>query len=267
MWGGKQLVSFFGFPHDAAYYLIGLECVFISLYNFSNNKSIRNTIKLYLIVLFIMVMLTNSRVPAFMSIILIVYFYYVISRKKIIFIVSFLYFFIIAILVNILFKFIKISNLPIIDKFIRGYELGDVTSSRDLIWNNIINSFYNGNLKEKVLGNGIGFSFFVNKLNLNLNLWSHNDFFEILLGMGLVGILISIFIYYRLYKATNSLLFTIIYAIVAYWNGSFVYYQTLIFLPAFVIAITSLTIREDDYYKKDCILDTKFINRWSRESS
>ncbi|MBI6066434.1 hypothetical protein [Clostridium perfringens] len=178
-----------------------------------------------------------------------------------------MYFFIIAILVNILFKFIKISNLPIIDKFIRGYELGDVTSSRDLIWNNIINSFYNGNLKEKVLGNGIGFSFFVNKLNLNLNLWSHNDFFEILLGMGLVGILISIFIYYRLYKATNSLLFTIIYAIVAYWNGSFVYYQTLIFLPAFVIAITSLTIREDDYYKKDCILDTKFINRWSRESS
>lgn len=237
VWGKKQFIFTLGFPHDACYFFTGLEAYFIVIYHITTDKVKIKFSKFSIIVLFIFSLLTNARTPFAISMFLTAYFFYKISKNKFRFIAISLWFIVFILLSNILFGFINIEYIPIVNKFVRGFEMQNVTSSRDLIWENLMMHYNKDyNIKDMIIGMGFGISNYFNKISLNLNLWSHNDFIEIIMSVGISGMIMYLYSYHRINKVTQNIMFTSVLILVAYWNGLYVYSTMTLFIPCLILA-------------------------------
>ena len=140
-----------------------------------------------------------------------------------------------SILLNYEYNFIEWSNIPVINKFLASSEKDNLLNSRDLIWQNLMNIFNNSLFFNKIFGYGFGATQQMNYLYLNEALWAHNDFIEVLLSLGVVGITIYGYSLIKLFYSYKSYLLIIFLALLAFFNGLFIYLRIVYSLPLFIL--------------------------------
>ncbi len=219
--------------HDFAYSLCVLYCLYSFLYKQNARK-----IYLFLSVIFaILIILTGVRSATLAMIVLLLYDYKKIRiEKKVILIVTV----IITILVLALTTDVLVNN-PFVQKQKSAMATEDVTNGRTNIWKEDIRYYLeDATVREKVLGIGIGGIREVNFQAFETAIQAHNDFLNILIGYGIVGLAYVIYILGKLMKSI-SLYFIIFVMILALTNG-FVMYSII-----FSIAILCL------FFNKECV--------------
>ncbi|MGU8462525.1 hypothetical protein [Clostridium perfringens] len=247
IWDGKQFQSVYGFPHDACYLFICMQAYCIIAFLYCQKNVYKYLVYLY----FIFSCFTNARTPFFISIFLVLLFAYKTIKNKSIFIFMVLLLLTIFILLNKIYNFIDYSDLPIISKFIRGEETGNMTSSRDDIWNSILTGYYNYNFWGKIFGDGFGMSFKINTMYFGKALWSHNDIYEILVSSGVLGIIIYLYSFLRTIKISENIIFIFVSIIVLFFNGLYTYYMFVLGMPVILLAVNRLS--QVDFNEKEIL--------------
>lgn len=189
-------------------------------------------------------------------IIYIIYYIYYIKRIKIKWIIT-----PVVILIGI-YIFI---NSNIITKFINptGYfknsGIDIFTNGRTVFWLIDINAFFDMGILYKMIGNGFDYPYYINNFYYKLNIWAHNDFIDILLSIGIIGIVVYIAVIVKFSRKLYSclglklaLLPIAYFIIIAFFNGIFPYSHYLfsfIVLSIFLIGNNNhLRINESREY-------------------
>lgn len=144
----------------------------------------------------------GSRTYLALGIIIFLIIYYMIVPSKKIFKLS---------LIPILFiLFIIIINSSIMDKINMTTTLSDTdyyqdilvkfTSSRSLFWEADLKAYLNSNLIGKLFGLGFNFVYDINYIAVNSKIYAHNDYINILLNFGALGLIIYIYLYIKMIK-------------------------------------------------------------------
>ncbi|GAB6168212.1 hypothetical protein JCM1393_06720 [Clostridium carnis] len=268
LWEGKQFIGVISFPHDACYFFAGMQGYFIFFYftlKKTSNKVIcfaANTI------FFIFALLTNARTPFIVSAFLFLYFIYKVTYKKYMIIYFIITIPIGLLLIAILFNKIKIEfiyNLPIINKFFVTMSRGDITSSRDIMWENILYIYdMSFTTFNKFIGKGTFFTQSINKVLTGNLLWAHNDFLEILVGIGYYGMALYILAITFMIKKVKNIFWGIVLILAAFFNGVFVYRKIIVFIPIIVYVLTfqsnenkKFINRKKEFYEKSNVFNSK----------
>lgn len=74
------------------------------------------------------------------------------------------------------------------------------TSGRSLFWSADIRAFFSGNLFNQIFGYGYNFVYDTNKIAINNRIWAHNDFINIMMCYGFLGLISYIFMFNLLIK-------------------------------------------------------------------
>lgn len=119
--------------------------------------------------------------------------------------------------------------------------LSAFTSGRSEFWVYDLRYFFKSNIYFQLFGNGVSFIFNVNHAAIGMDIYAHNDFINILLSYGYIGlILYFIVIFYTIKSFFNnekiqSKLFSLIlfgvFFSCAFLNGFYVYLCTLLAFP------------------------------------
>lgn len=92
---------------------------------------------------------------------------------------------------------------PMADKFIATQNVGNFdaigsfTNGRTVFWEADIKAFNDSNFINRLLGNGFDFVYIVNTQAIYTPIWAHNDFINILLNFGYVGLFVYIYVYLK----------------------------------------------------------------------
>ncbi|MFI3325891.1 MAG: glycosyltransferase [Clostridia bacterium] len=116
-----------------------------------------------------------------------------------------------------------------------------ITSGRSNFWGLLIKDWLNEPFLNKLFGSGIEFSY------QSINIWAHNDFLEILVSFGILGLceyLYVMFLVFKKYlKTKNTIPFYIFITIGLVWfinamlNMHYVYFCSLLSYPIFLCAV------------------------------
>lgn len=240
-WGGNNyFIGPFSSPHKMGYYLLGLQAMDIFI-----DKNFRKKSNLFYQSIFVILqMLTGARIPLLVSAItvLLALKKYIKTRARFIIILIFL----LIITLIIVFEKDIIKDIPFIQKFIYTEGKDSLSSGRDLIWKANLNVYKDSALYIKLLGNGMLYSFYANLLYLNNEIWSHNDFIQILLGNGLIGLIIYCVMLLNLCRIYKSEILLIVLFILAFFNGLFTYYFFGVMIIYYLMAIYNF---KGEYYE------------------
>lgn len=221
-WGIISLSGPYSLNHDFAYTLTVLFCLFSFLYRNKGGK-IYFTLKWCFALLLIT---TGVRSAAIGLFILICFDFKKLSRKKkiVFLLLGIALFLILAGTTDI------IHNNPLVQKNESAAATGNVTNGRVDFWRSDI-EFYlqDTGIIEKLLGCGIGAIRTVNFQTYNMDIQAHNDFLNILIGYGLIGIIYSIYLIKKYLKHVSGLLLLFI-LVLALTNG-FVMYSIVFSIP------------------------------------
>lgn len=240
IWDARQFQSVYGFPHDACYLFLVMQSYSIIAYLNEDNNIKKYIFKSFIFLYFLFSCFTNARTPFFIAAFLILLFVYKTTKNKSIIVVMYSFVFLLIIISNFAYNFIDYSKIPILSKFIRGEETGNMTSSRDAIWNSILTGYKNFNFLEKLFGSGFGVSFKINQILFGKALWSHNDIYEVLVSSGIVGLLIYLYNLIKTLKMTKSILFIVVVFSVLFFNGLYTYYSFVLGFPFIILSVNKL---------------------------
>lgn len=107
--------------------------------------------------------------------------------------------------------------------------LAAFTNARSTIWEIDIREFGNSNLIQKILGQGFDYVPKINEMYYGDPIWAHNDFVQLLLSVGILGLLVyllSILDVVAKMKCTSFFVkfFFVIYIFLpAFMNGLYIY--------------------------------------------
>lgn len=234
-WGMNVFIGFAYSPHSFVYSLINIYLIneyLYKLYKYSNKFSY----SIINISLILFSLLSGARVPTFFLIGIMIIFIYFRSKKKIILVFTF----IIGIL--IILSVVDLTTIPFFEKFVSALEKGSISSGRDDIYSVALISFFRGGLIEILTGNGPKFIYNVNLLAFGSDIQAHNDFINILVMGGIVGLFIIMYTYYKLFSSIiknnriRGLSITVIIIILAFLNGV-ITYPSIIYSFPFLINI------------------------------
>ena len=125
---------------------------------------------------------------------------------------------------------------------------GTVTSSRSIFWIADINAFNDLKVFNRIVGNGFNFVYDVNYQAVKSRIWAHNDFIQVLMTYGYVGLIVYIYSVYRLFKNMtrverhSKVLLCIVFAIWllnAFFNMFYTYFCSMLCFPILMILLTS----------------------------
>lgn len=125
---------------------------------------------------------------------------------------------------------------------------GTVTNSRSLFWVADINAFNDLKVFNKIVGNGFNFVYDVNYQAVKSKIWGHNDFIQVLMTYGYIGLVVYINSVYRLFKNMtkvakhSKVLLCIVFAIWflnAFFNMFYTYFCSMLCFPILMILLTS----------------------------
>ncbi len=119
---------------------------------------------------------------------------------------------------NMIDRFISTAN----NKYISENKLESFSSGRLIWWKYDINDFKTLNLTNKIFGKGNHYVFELNYRSYGLNIWAHNDFIQILISYGLIGLLFYLIIFGR--------------ALLNFYDKKNILYSLVIFLTMIGIA-------------------------------
>ena len=237
-WGIKAYRGIFADPHQAAYRMSGILLICLFFTKFEEYKKKTLIISLGYLAL---VLMTGARVPTLLSIVIE---FLIIRKQKIKFIVNKLSsgekiasIIMLVAIISIIFigiiGILKTSNFG--QKIILSIESGGFDNGRENLEKVDVEYFKSFNIKDKLFGIG---NEKTNELHIkifNNNIWTHNDYTQILIGEGCIILIIYLFNVIKLRKIEcNTLfqkylfIFTLLF--VAWKNGLYIH-------PRFTIAV------------------------------
>lgn len=124
--------------------------------------------------------------------------------------------------------------------------IGKFTNGRTVFWLLDLKKFGESSFLNILLGNGFGFSFRVNTSKHWIGIWSHNDFLEVLISAGILGLLLYVYVIIRFLlmlkkKIEGKVWLSIIlyFLFVAVINGVFTYPHYLFSFISLCAIVTS----------------------------
>lgn len=150
-----------------------------------------------------------------------------------------------------------ILNFPMFDKFKRQISYGMFTSGRDIFATNIMSYFDNLPISQKLIGIGADKTYYINLMATNQDLWAHNDFIQVIVSFGIIGLTIYIYYLFKLFifnnKISNSLIQSLLVltliVFLAYMNGFYNYRDFPLAIP-YIILYLSTNKKEMKYNQK-----------------
>lgn len=110
-------------------------------------------------------------------------------------------------------------------------RLSGITNFRSTLWEADIAQFMAENIYYKLFGNGFSYSYQLHDKLFGVKIWSHNDFFNLLIATGFLGmsgyIYILIDLLYKLHNYHKNKFYTFLFFIMifvtAFFNGFYLY--------------------------------------------
>lgn len=163
------------------------------------------------------------------------------KKRKIIIFLAIIMLIIVFPYTNIAKKFIETLENP----YARN-KLSGITNFRSTLWEADIAQFMAENMYYKMFGNGFSYSYHLHNKLFGVKIWSHNDFFNLLLATGFLGMSGYIYILIDLLQKLHSchknkfytFLFFVMIFITAFFNGFYLYISV-------VLAFVSISISKD----------------------
>ena len=135
-----------------------------------------------------------------------------------------------------------------------------ITNGRSIFWNFDLNSFKNENIVNKLLGCGFNYVYEINLKYFNKAIWAHNDFINILLNYGVVGIVLysySIYCFFKIMLKNRSnvpvilkILFFFIWFINAMFNMFYTYFCSMISFPILILFVTKYFTTQKSTFRR-----------------
>lgn len=182
-------------PFGCGEHRFGSCCVMITtLIYIVASRVNKKSVTLYYILPIIGIGLSGARTYLAIYIVLILCIFYMNCKNKMIFYIS-----LIPVLIFIM-VLIKIS--PVGDKFVNTYTdgyngmLATFTSGRSHFWKYDIEAFNELSILKKMIGNGFDFVYYINLTKVNLSIWAHNDFINVLMNFGYIGLILYLYVFF-----------------------------------------------------------------------
>lgn len=122
---------------------------------------------------------------------------------------------------------------------------GTLTSGRTVFWKADLDNFFSQPVMNRLFGNGYNFVYNVNKKYFGNAIWAHNDFIQILLTYGYLGLIIYVFLiaslFKTIYKTTKNskflfLGYIMVWLLNAFFNMYYTYFCAMLSLPILIMA-------------------------------
>lgn len=189
-WGGT---TYFG-SYCKTIFRLAPTCIFIMTLSFCAMSFYRNRRYFFYTLLPIAsIYMGGSRTYLLvgMTLFMVIWYYFVPSRK--------MFFLSAAPLIGILIFLISISAMA--DKISATYSSSDslshllasISSGRTIFWLAEVKAFFTSGVIGKLFGHGFNYVYDVNQQAVNTRIWAHNDFLQILLSNGLIGLSLYLF--------------------------------------------------------------------------
>ncbi|MCI8550435.1 MAG: hypothetical protein HFI68_07600 [Lachnospiraceae bacterium] len=130
------------------------------------------------------------------------------------------------------------------------------TSGRSKFWWVDLKDYFNSDLLCMITGHGFDYIYQLNLRSVGMEIWAHNDFINILVGAGIIGLSVYLGILYRGYKkilksesGMVKFLLVIYVLFPAFFNGFYIYYH---FLNSFIIFLVGIQYVNNRKQKKAC---------------
>lgn len=246
-WEGKAFYSVFSSAHNNSYFLVLIQFIFMYLM-IKENKIIKKNLYNFLCLISIFLnMLTAARTSSLIAVAAYSIFIIKYCKKNKI---TAIFTVVLAILFSTIvigYGLIDFNNIPLLKKFLRQERVGNMLSSRDRIWLSQIKYFFGYyNILQMFFGTYFGISVLINSLLMGESIWAHNDILEILVSVGIIGVVLYIYPFISYIRKYKLYLFTLIMLLFSCWNGLMNYVQLSIFMPVILI----FYIDSNEYFSK-----------------
>ena len=131
------------------------------------------------------------------------------------------------------------------------------TNARSTIWAIDMNAVKQAGFLQKLFGYGFDYVKEINKIHYGMPIWAHNDFVQIIVSAGIIGLLIYLFSIFDVIKKLEAknwlikLMLGVYIILPAFWNGLYIY-QHLVYSVLYLWLISNL------YMKKEICFSTVF---------
>lgn len=181
MYDEKMFTGGLSHPHTLAYLILLIIIMINSIRDI--RKSYKITYYILIIESLYLLVLSSARLALICGIFIIIFF-----NKDIILMI-------LGILLSSIYIHLNgIGSITFFSKFARARERGSVSSGRNILWEIDMNHFKNSNIINKLIGNGIDFPYKLHLKEYGDAIWSHNDFFNILIVNGVIGLGIYVYV-------------------------------------------------------------------------
>lgn len=240
-WGGTFFHGTNSMPHTLAYLMqaiIVLDCLIIQ---YSGKK----WFGLFCIIPFYTIFESGSRTSLVLSIfLLLVIIDLVFTQKQKSVVLKLLFVVIFAGVFLFVFRD-KILTSDMINKILLRQSSGNDTAGRTYIWTNLMHEYLTSyNPLKYFFGQGDYMTYYYNLANpdVNVNVWAHNDFLQILIGKGMAGFLFYLYAMIKCFKniiVKNRSVYKYapicMVVLAALVNGFYSYRDLMLSLPFIVI--------------------------------
>jgi O-antigen ligase len=128
------------------------------------------------------------------------------------------------------------------------------TNGRTAFWAIDLQAYLQGNLFYKIFGHGFDYIYYINQTRYGLRIWAHNDFINVLLCNGILGIITYFYSYICIFreawknlKKLDAILLSLFLVIIALINGLFVYQHYLYSFIIIYVLATNFNSKDFDY--------------------
>jgi hypothetical protein len=219
---------------------LGPTCLFIlSLVAFLYIHSSQKKYLVYTVLPIACLLMSFSRTYFFIGLLLFMMIWFLVIKKISRFVIS------IIAMTPIFLLFLFKSNIW--EKFLdtttqRSYQdtLGTFTNGRSVFWLKLWDAYTQTDFFSKLFGNGFDFVYSIQRI------WAHNDFLQILLTFGILGLILYLYLIRRIintYIAKKKVPFIIVSGIILIWffnatfNMFYTYFCSVLSYPILLAAI------------------------------
>lgn len=144
--------------------------------------------------------------------------------------------------------------------------LGTITSGRSVFWVYDMNAFFDLSFWQQFVGNGFDFVYNINLKYANQALWAHNDFINILMNFGYIGLVLYFYVFRKFSKKAleknkikriQKYSFYFIWFFNAFFNMVYTYTIATLAIPFIMYAITNeYHMYDEESDKKDVLVES-----------
>mgnify|MGYP004522893567 CR=1 FL=1 len=203
----------------------------------------------------------GSRTYLFVGIIVFIMIYYMIVPSEKFFLVSLIPMGIILLIIICNSSIMNKINESLIVSSTDYYKdpLVKFSSGRSIFWKADLMAFFQGSIFHQIFGYGYNFVYDVNKLAINNRIWAHNDYINVLMNYGYIGLGCYVGVFWDMYKECTKVRglpkwvnfsLIVIWAFNAFFNMFYTYICAVASYPFIVLGIVSFfeknIVKEND---------------------